>query len=310
MEIEWKWIIVLDPEDSARPKPSASAIPMPEGMNKKLVSIENRQDGVPKMDEPFHDNEANKWAEFITLDMPPTGYRSATIKNKEQTKVNMSHADQLYFYLFKHSTETRDKYSNDAASNSPCTKAEFLERVKPAPAMINRGVASQASNGHRPYAYKPKAGQLNGGATMNQVPGLDAQDARRSSFNGLPIGVTRQLPPLRPQSSDPCRGMPDRQFPEHEYYSSKVLPAAYPGQYSNYTQHVRQNSGGSEKYRRPSFGFQSPYASSSSAPVAPMVGMSPSPYAHAHPAPQPLQPAPQFTSGGKHRHSSFAGRSL
>jgi hypothetical protein len=53
VEVEWKYICVLDPDLSQRPQPSPNAVPMPEGMNKKLVSASNRQDGVPNQDEIF-----------------------------------------------------------------------------------------------------------------------------------------------------------------------------------------------------------------------------------------------------------------
>ncbi|KAK5242069.1 hypothetical protein LTR16_008795, partial [Cryomyces antarcticus] len=107
VEVEWKWLAVMDPAASQRPKPSKNAIPMPADMNKKSVSIENRQDGYPTMEEPFHDNPANKWHEFYTIDTPPTGYKPGVIRNPEQKKTDLDKPDVEWFYLPKTSTEAR-----------------------------------------------------------------------------------------------------------------------------------------------------------------------------------------------------------
>ncbi|KAI6878361.1 hypothetical protein KC355_g22325, partial [Hortaea werneckii] len=76
VEVEWKWLCVLDPVNSLRPRPSAHAKPLPEGMNKKNVSVNNRQDGVPQQDEQFHDNPEYKWCDFYNMHTPPPGFSS------------------------------------------------------------------------------------------------------------------------------------------------------------------------------------------------------------------------------------------
>lgn len=225
VEVEWKWLVVLAPDDSQRPKPSAAAIPMPPDMNKKSVSIENRQDGVPDVDEAFLEGGAYKWGEFCNLMTPPQGYRSGLINNKEQTKVNLDKADQLYHYVGEISTEAKARFTDEPSKRVHVASADFMERVKPPapprvittkkPSVAAGTSMSTAAGPNRPYAYKPK--------------------------------VTQKTPQIAGSSST----LPNP-FPADAYYSSTVLPAAFPGQYSNYTNHVRQNSGDQSSTRRPS----------------------------------------------------------
>ncbi|GAB7352984.1 hypothetical protein MBLNU459_g3550t1 [Dothideomycetes sp. NU459] len=255
IEVEWKWIAVLDPHDSLRPKPSASAIPMPEGMNKKSVSIENRQDGVPSVDEPFTENSGNKWAEFVSLGMPPSGFATTgIIKNKDQVKVNLDKPEQVYYYLPELSTEAKSKFSDDPTSRTPVAKADFIERVRPAPAA--RPIAAsygnpyntlaanaRSSSADRPYVYKPKVppSRQPGSYSIDQRALASqrqfAQDAgRQVSYSNIsPYGVP---PAPQHQASDPSRHptAPLRPFPGDAYYSSRVLPAAIPGEYSTFSE--------------------------------------------------------------------------
>lgn len=280
VEVEWKWIVVLDPVDSLRPKPSSNAIPMPEGMNKKSVSIDNRQDGIPKMEEPFHDSPAFKWQEFVNIEMPPNGYAVGSIKNKEQVKINMDAPDSLYYYLPKLSSEARCKFTDDPKGQYPVAKADFMDRVRPqvqhnhANQYTYRGpMGTPRANIHafnavqrplqaneRPYVYKPKL------PAAPQVPyGVDPcayaqqqayQEAhRRASQSVNPAGT--QMPPLRQQSSDSSQnGL--RPFPGDVYYSAPVLPAAFPGEYSAFTNYRRQSSSGSSSgYIHQPYGAQS-----------------------------------------------------
>ncbi|KAG8625608.1 hypothetical protein KVT40_006009 [Elsinoe batatas] len=277
VEVEWKYLLVLNPDESQRPKPSAAAIPMPADMNKMLVSIDNRQDGVPKIDEIFHNNEANKWAEFSSVWDPPQGYRPGKISNRDQTKVDLSKPDQLYFYLGDLSTEAKCKFTDDPSKPRPVESADFMERVRlpaaprrgpingvPRPYQNNSMNAYSVDASGRPYAYKPRIAP----APINTAP-------RRESS-----GASSQGPPGSP-------------FPPDAYYSSTTLPAAFSGQYSNYVQHVRANSGSSHHRRTSSLtGY---YAN-----IAPRP----------HVALPTLQPAPDLSDASKpSRQSSGSSRS-
>ncbi|KAF2156135.1 JmjC-domain-containing protein [Myriangium duriaei CBS 260.36] len=275
VEVEWKWLVVLNPDDSQRPKPSAAAIPMPPDMNKKSVSIENRQDGVPAVDETFTEGGVHKWAEFCNLTQPPQGYRPGVIGNKEQIKVDLSKASQLYFYLGEISTEGKSKFTDDLSSRTHVTSADFMERVKPPPQPRSSTVgthkqqaASSVGAPARPYSYKPKVAPQN------------PQSSTASIGNAL-----------QNQTQNP--------FPADAYYSTTTLPAAFPGRYSAYTNHVRQNSGDQTSARRLSMTGQLAHI----APRPPTAG-------HSHPVLNNgggLQPAAELSSTTGYRPPSGSG---
>lgn len=324
VELEWKWLAVLDPIDSLRPKPSSSAIPMPEGMNKKSVSIENRQDGIPTMEQPFHDDRTYKWAEFVNLDLPPSGYAQGTIKNSEQVKIDMDKPDHLYHYLPTLSTEAKSRWTDNPGNKTHVAKADFLDRVKPAPAHraptashgpVHKPASAPPRQGtiERPYMYKPKK------PSPPIQPWVDqqslayqhqfTQDAqRRASYsNNMRSPYAAPPPTTSHNAGDPNRHSPGtlRPFPGDAYYSSRVLPAAIPGEYSAFSEQVRRNSG---VERRPSSGMQShirqPSSGSDAASVAHVARImsgnhgSP-PMTHGHPYTLE-QPAPQATTIGKY----------
>ncbi|KAI7218980.1 JmjC-domain-containing protein [Hortaea werneckii] len=188
VEVEWKWLCVLDPVNSLRPRPSAHAKPLPEGMNKKNVSVNNRQDGVPQQDEQFHDNPEYKWCDFYNMHMPPPGFSSKAHQVSGKLNVKIDAPDQLYYYLPKVSTEAKCFFTDDSGSNQIATKANFLDRMaqsskpsqphtkysaaqrqpvmaaRPTPAHITHhqqqqhppGFLGNSARFEKPYTYKPK----------------------------------------------------------------------------------------------------------------------------------------------------------
>ncbi|KAF2180212.1 hypothetical protein K469DRAFT_693369 [Zopfia rhizophila CBS 207.26] len=172
VEVEWKYLLYLDPEESQRPKPSANAKPLPDHLkdNDPSLNITNRTDGVPEIGDPFHDpNSTQKWAEFNTA--PEVTQRVA--------KVDLGKENRLWFYLGKTSTEARPQYTENLAKPKHNPKSNFLDTVKPAPMPIppierrsypasypikpaavqippRTPVQSQIRPTERPYQYKPK----------------------------------------------------------------------------------------------------------------------------------------------------------
>ncbi|KAG9680757.1 JmjC-domain-containing protein, partial [Aureobasidium melanogenum] len=293
VEVEWKWLLVLDPIDSERPKPSPTAIPMPEGMSKQSVSIGNRQDGVPILETTFHEDANWKWAEFRNLQNPPQGYSTAVIKNPDQVKIDLNKPDQLYYYLPKKSTEAKGRFTDDPKGQNHVFMGDFMERVKPAKPFrpvapsyaggytggytmpqVSRPVQAQSSE--RPYTYKPKTPAYPTGnygldqrALASQKQFIQQADPRRASY-ATGLYSTQPIPPLRQQHSEPTRqqSAPLRPFSEG-YYSSRTLPAAIPGEYSQFHQQVRRTSGGAlaaQPYQTQPYGstsqIQQPSASS------------------------------------------------
>lgn len=336
VEVEWKWLCVLDPVDSQRPKPSTTALPMPAGMNKGAVSVTNRQDGVPTQEDVFHDNPSFKWHDFYNPHMPPPGYESAVINAPMKLKVDVEAADQLFFYLPTISTEAKCFFSAKAGSADVAPKANFIDRVttrttyqyptqRPtlAPARPNptpgtstfaatqrRDSNDQPHNQQkRPYIYKPKQP-----TRPNVMWGVDPQ-ALASQRSFLADGSRRShefsLPQPHPQGSpysyagsDPAlHTMPARAFPREHYYSSETLPAAFPGEYSGFIKAARRGS-------QSSLGYAPEMQQSSHvknvAPVAPMMGASGSPVSMP-PNPNPYTSITSRPSSSARTHQSPIG---
>lgn len=242
---------MLDPKDSLRPKPSASAVPVPKDMNKQSVSIENRQDGIPTIDDIFHDNKEHRWAEYLALDQPPRGYPASTLNSIDQTRIDFGKSAGPFYYLPDMSTETKSKFADDPASKVASDKADFPIGIKPlAPLKITK--------------LAPPKTKSNPALAPSNIS---------SSRQSLPPVVSSRAP--HPEPSAPSR-VSNGQFPGDAYYSSKVLPAAVPGQYSNYIQHVRQNS--IEQGKRPG-SLSTSYMPTDVACVAPQVPQMGSNYA-------------------------------
>ena len=174
VEVEWKYILKLHPDESQRPKPSANAQPLPEHLkeNDASLDITNRTDGVPEMGDPFHDpNSEQKWAEWNT----------APEVTQRVKKVDFSRENRLWYYLGKPSTEAKPQYTEDPAKPRNNPKSNFLDTVKPPPPPIptfqrqsypasypiqpapagmaprpSMGQQQLAPAGVRPYHYKPK----------------------------------------------------------------------------------------------------------------------------------------------------------
>ncbi|KAJ4289822.1 hypothetical protein N0V90_011153 [Kalmusia sp. IMI 367209] len=168
VEVEWKYLLKLDSEESQRPKPSANAKPLPEHLkeNDASLDISNRTDGVPEMGDPFHDpNSSQKWAEFNTA---PDVLRKVA-------NVDFSKENCLWYYLGKTSTEARPQYTHDPAKPQHNPKSNFLDTVRPSPPVIPHFQHRSYPASHpikpapvsipprtptqfqaRPYQYKPK----------------------------------------------------------------------------------------------------------------------------------------------------------
>ena len=340
IEVEYKWICLLDPDDSMRPKPSSNAIPMPAGMNKKAVSISNRQDGVPTQDQPFHENPDFKWHDFYNMDMPPPGYVSSKIQAPARLKVDFETPDQLYYYLGDQSTEAKCFFTDKPGSKEIVAKANFIERVQPAQRtyvyqsnkqpIAARGVPIQRQHAFgamklpdKPYEYKPRDP-----ARPNTMWGIDQQalfnqrNFLADSSGGRPLSQSHSFGVLRPTVNHfggsgidaTPNTQPLRAFPTDQYYSLRILPAAHPGDYSGFTQAVRRVSQGAQNMVRPSSqqgNFTPNYQSvrqmqeqkkqtQAGAPPVPMMASS---------ASQSLPPNPYISNGSRPSSSSHSYQS-
>ncbi|GME27062.1 Transcription factor jumonji/aspartyl beta-hydroxylase [Neofusicoccum parvum] len=156
VEVEWKYLLVLDPAQSLRLKPSANAKPLPAHLNQNSskLNAKNQKNGPPEMDTPFCDSNAEfKWAEFNSAN-------AAEVKNPFQTKTNLEKPLQLWHYLGKTSTEARAQYTEDPKKQQHNPKSNFLETVKPPPRPVQtfdrRALGPGYPSGGKPYEYKPR----------------------------------------------------------------------------------------------------------------------------------------------------------
>nr|POF17780.1 dna damage-responsive transcriptional repressor rph1 [Quercus suber] len=273
IEVEYKWIFVLDPDDSQRPKPSASAIPMPEGMNKKQVSVDNRQDGVPDQGDVFHTDPAYKSHEFYNLHFVVPGFAQNKFCPPSKLNVDIDAPDQLYYYLPKISTEAKSAYTDKVGGTEAVSKANFMDRVTPRPnynqprshtlasaaakkpislshntsgpvrhhaPIMSAGNPYNVARCDKPYMYKPKEPMQ-----PNYMWTIDPQALadQRSFVNQLehePSLFEHSPPPLdllhTGYHGNDLDSIPSqaRPFPRDQYYSANVLPAALPGEHSTF----------------------------------------------------------------------------
>lgn len=284
VELDWKYLCVLDPQESQRPKPSSLAIPMPEGMNKKLVSVSNRQDGVPSQEDVFTDNPDYKWHEFYNSDFPPQGY-GINRDRLPKIKVDIDKPDQLYYYLPEKSTEAKCFFTDKVGGKEHVPKSSFLDRVSPPkptysyqaqrPSLAAAPSAPRPqpplSSLHnfprlpeKPYAYKPRTPAqpnmlaIDTQALANQR-NFTAQAGRHPSQGSLPSPPPQLQGHFndglkREQSHDDSgsgNATPLRPFSQDHYYSTRVLPAAWHGEYSSFQREVRRQSQGAQTLQRP-----------------------------------------------------------
>jgi hypothetical protein len=193
-EVEWKYLLKLDPEESQRPKPSANAKPLPEHLKENDASLDmsNRTDGVPEMGDPFLDpNSEHKWAEFNTA--PAVTRRCA--------KVDLGKENRLWFYLGKTSTEARPQYTENITRPQHNPKSNFLDTVRPPPPAIQTfqhrtypatypikpaplamPPRTPVQESMRPYAYKPKESMIHTTAIGRQGLNMDSLLTRQATI--------------------------------------------------------------------------------------------------------------------------------
>ncbi|KAF2129114.1 hypothetical protein P153DRAFT_376395 [Dothidotthia symphoricarpi CBS 119687] len=178
VEVEWKYILKLHPEESQRLKPSANAKPLPEHLKESDASLDitNRTDGVPEIGDPFHDpNSEQRWAEWHT----------APEVTRRAPKIDFSKENRLWYYLGKPSTEAKPQYTENLALRRNNPKSNFMDTVRPPPPPVpvfdrrsypasyplkpapiqtqmppRTPMQQQIRPADRPYTYKPREGMM------------------------------------------------------------------------------------------------------------------------------------------------------
>ncbi|KAF2491756.1 hypothetical protein BU16DRAFT_127854 [Lophium mytilinum] len=230
VEIEWKYLLHLDPADSQRPKPSANAIPIPVHLKESDASlnISNRTDGIPEMGDPFQDaNAEQKWAELVTQD----------VRHPSQAKVNLDKENQLWYYLGATSTEARAQYTEDLAKPRQNTKANFLDTVKPAPALPPPAAPRRSYPASYPVKPAPQTQPQN---SQNRSPVRPYQYKPRADQYGNPVPTTNynypsdqyRYPPNGPTPYDSRATVPQYGYPYNNGYPQ---PSPTPQYHSHFS---------------------------------------------------------------------------
>ncbi|SMQ54670.1 unnamed protein product [Zymoseptoria tritici ST99CH_3D7] len=269
VEVEYKYVCVLDPDDSVRPKPSASALPMPENMHKMNFSLANRQDGVPTQDELFNNDPNYKWHDFYNLHTPPPGYQSSLLKAPQKLKVDFASPDQLYYYLPKISTEAKVFFTDKPGGTKAVPKANFMDRMTTKPAYnyppAKQSLPPASSNASGPMRIQP---------AQNAVAMNAAAAARDSAKPFLAEGHRQSYGQAQPQAQQIQPHQLHQQYPQAMQYSyphNDTLPAAYQGEYSSF----RRQSQGAQTMQRPVFENAGFTPSNSQQRMAPNYGTAP-----------------------------------
>ncbi|KAF2397044.1 hypothetical protein EJ06DRAFT_158545 [Trichodelitschia bisporula] len=232
VEVEWKYLLVLDPADSQRPKPSADAPPLPEELsNNKGYS--NRQEGVPEMGESFFEGSSLVWTEFST----------AKFKNPIPLKVDLSKPWQCFYYIPKGSTETRAQYTENPKNPRHTTRSVFLETVKPPPPPP-RPKPIQTQQPRMVYA-PPRVAPSYQLANLQPRPLQPVQIAPQANMqqnsyrprvvnqNFQPSGYQLQQPPRPPPIQTSMPRQRDQAFASHSFVPSYTPPSPSPGRLDN-----------------------------------------------------------------------------
>ncbi|KAF2640911.1 hypothetical protein P280DRAFT_543846 [Massarina eburnea CBS 473.64] len=234
VEVEYKYLLKLDPAESQRPKPSANAKPLPEHLKENDASLDmsNRTDGVPDVGDSFHDpNSEQKWAEFHT----------APEVTRKVAKVDLGKQNQLWYYLGKTSTEARPQYTEDPQKPVHNPKSNFLDTVRPPapiiptfqhrpfstgypikPAPVSIPPRTPVQQTDRPYIYKPKESFMSTFRSPNYNP-----DTRKN-----PNSPVAHQPNVYSYSRGPPNGQPGYPGTHHHHrapppYVPYVPPQSY-----------------------------------------------------------------------------------
>lgn len=227
---------------------------------------------LPRADDPFVKNFT--WKEFHSCE-------AAQVENKEQIRVDLSKADQLWHYLAIPSTETKAQYTEDLARSQPNPKGNFLDSIpKPAPVRVRHtsGMAAPmhaspaaAGKAEKPYIYKPHK-------PVKPAPSFP-HPSQQFASSPATIQTGQQLP----FGSDPRF-----QYPSAPYSATRFAPTAGAPYSSPYGQAPPVN-GLNQQPQTP----QTP-PKSWQAPGQPFALGQPGPYAASggsmQPSPQPSRP--------------------
>lgn len=168
IEVEWKWLLLPDPEDFKLPKASANALPMPTSRKaKEEINAKRSTDEPPRAGDMFVEGltpgKDYVWSEFHTCE-------ASECNNKAKVNVEFSKENQVWHYLGKTSTEAKAQYTEDPRKPQHNPKSSFLDSIpKPPPPprpqhqspygtahSSSQARTSMQTKSEKPYVYKPR----------------------------------------------------------------------------------------------------------------------------------------------------------
>lgn len=195
VEVEWKWILALDPAASQLVKPSANAKPLPSHLSMSTVQTmqnQNLEFGPPLAGDAFNDVTApQKWAEFNLGPQP---------KNSDQIMLDLKKENQIWHYLGKSSTEAKAQFTENLNNPRFNPAGNFLDTLKPVST-----IPSTAQNKSVTATYPPGVNYhaLNGAMVSSR---LQTQHVHREHSNPEQSHMRREwTQPLQHQSSESSR---------------------------------------------------------------------------------------------------------
>lgn len=200
MEVEYKWVLILDKAHSHLQPPSDTAKPLPVHLQHKNCATEDPANEVPKVDDPFFDSSSPQViAEFVTY--KPTALAAP--------KVDLMKEKQLWYYLGKMSTDAKQYYTGDPSREIHDPLSNFLDSVKPPPYIGQPEGRKQIPTSH-PNTYarnnleKP-AQTLPHSQTKSTTSGIETdlikalqQEKNRGIFIGSGASVQNLTPSRNP----------------------------------------------------------------------------------------------------------------
>ncbi|KAL9050379.1 MAG: hypothetical protein Q9162_006659 [Coniocarpon cinnabarinum] len=194
IEVEYKWILAPELEDSKQPKPSPNAKPLPPELAAQFEKDQNPGHRPPREDDVF--GEGQTWGEFISEHIP---------KNPHQVKVDLSQKNQIWYYLGNQSTESRASFTEDPTKKRPNASGNFMETVRPRYVPVTN-VSNQPNTASRPaylnHAVMPYPSQQSQSSTAAQSrPKANVQPAHGGS-HGTPAAFSKTAQPQQSFSSN------------------------------------------------------------------------------------------------------------
>lgn len=148
-EVEYKWILAPDLEESKQLKPSPNAKLLPPELEAKTEGDQGYAHGPPRADDVF--TEGCKWAEFISEYIP---------KNPHQVKTDLQKPNQFWYYIGNQSTDSRASFTEDPRKKRANAAANFMDTVRPRYIPpLNPAIHGTASIGNQAHLVRPYPSQ-------------------------------------------------------------------------------------------------------------------------------------------------------